>query len=71
MSTPTSSDVEKRPFQKAWDADKMADEVADFIGLTEDLVGEEVRTAESRGEAVKRLEKIIDDVQEALDIVSA
>lgn len=49
--------------------DSVADAVAVALGLEEDLVVSEIRTAESQEEAMHRLELIRTDVSRAMGIV--
>ena len=54
---------------RKWNADVIADEVAYALQLEQDLVIQEIRTAESRREALKRLRQLKEDVDLALEIV--
>lgn len=52
-----------------WNSKAIADEVAEALQLGEDLIINEVRTSESRREALQRLKLLQEDVVLALDIV--
>lgn len=54
---------------RKWAPDKVADAVAEAIGLADDLVVSEIRTAENRTQAIRRLKDILADVNIALDVV--
>lgn len=49
---------------------QVAQEVSDVLGLEGDLVINEIRTAETKAEAIKRLKSIKSDAQTALEIVT-
>lgn len=49
--------------------DQVADEVSAQINLEEDPILNEIRTAETKEEAVGRIESIIIDAEVALDVI--
>lgn len=52
-----------------WNPEAIADDLARVLQMDEDLIINEVRTAESRSEAIRRLKTIQEDVSLALDAV--
>ena len=54
---------------RGWNAEAIADEVAEALQLEDDLILNEVRTSESRREALQRLKQLQEDVVLAIDIV--
>lgn len=59
--------------EKEWERirDQVAAAVAEALGMEDDLIVSEVKTAESMEEAVNRLESIREDINTALDVVHA
>lgn len=57
--------------QKEWERirNEVAAAVAEALGMEDDLIVSEVKTAESMAEAVARLESIGNDIDTALDVV--
>lgn len=52
-----------------WNAKKVAEEVEDTINMSDDLIVHEVRGARSKAEALSRLAQIMQDVEDAIEIV--
>ena len=61
--------VATRTLEPEWNPDAMADKVSSSIGLAGDLIIEEIRTAESKMEAIGRLKAIRCDVDDALEVM--
>lgn len=56
---------------KHWNADKMADAIANEIGLADDLIVREVRGADSGQDALERLEEVKQDADKAYEFLKA
>jgi len=54
---------------RAWDPEEAAELVRQELGLEDDLIVNEVQTAESVGEAINRIEQVMWDSQNALRVL--
>jgi len=54
---------------RVWDPEEAAELVRQELGLEDDLIINEVQTAESVDEAIKRIEQVMRDSQDAIGVL--